>query len=840
MPQSASVFRGMRRTMALVGLLALTLFSPALASDRALAATTCFGQPASILGTTSGDSLNGTVGDDVIVGQGGNDNITGGLGNDLICAGSGDDGVNGGDGNDRIAGEDGYDLVVGGAGADFFDGGLGTDGLYGGAGADDLHGGSGTDYVRGGADDDTLTGDEDDDALYGDGGINTLDGGNGSDLCLGGTSTACETLTASGPCPRAFAAEFGIRNPSRFTISNTCYSASVTVTRAVVAESDGDRTFNVTDDATGEALHIEFVPRDSGHLALPLVGDHLSLVGSRVVDQHGKLELHPVFQEVYGGITYTSGPQYAGNPESSGTGVPCWDENGGSCGWGGGTGGDTSPPTTPTGLVASNVSANEIDLSWTASSDNVGVAGYDVLRDGVQIGSSTTTSYTDLSVNPATTYQYQVRAVDDSENVSGLSNILTVTTPSLPGIQTLTFIPTGDASIYSDTPSANFGSAAALETDASPIKNSLMKFSVSGVGTGSVVSAKLRVHCVDTSAGSGGEFRRVSDTSWNESTVTWGTAPGADSAIIGSLGPVSAGTSYQVDVSSLVTGDGTVGLRVSSPSTDGVDYSSKEGSFPPELVVTIQTQAVPDTTPPTTPTGLSATAISSSQVNLSWNASSDNVGVGGYEVLRDGAQIATSSTASYSDTSVQPNSSYTYRIVAYDAAGNTSNESDPDSVTTPPAPVTLAPTDDASIRSDSPSSNFGSLSSLETDGKPKRDFLVEFNVSGIGTHSVLAAKLRLYCTNSSNRGGAVSLVSGAAWSEGTVTWNSAPAAGVTPLATLGSVASGTPYEIDLTSVVKADGVISFRVNSSSSNNAVYASKEGIAGQRPQLVLTLGP
>src|SRR5439155_586393 len=87
------------------------------------------------------------------------------------------------------------------------------------------------------------------------------------------------------------------------------------------------------------------------------------------------------------------------------------------------------------------------------------------------------------------------------------------------------------------------------------------------------------------------------------------------------------------------------------------------------------TPAPPDTTPPTVPAGLTATAVSSSQINLSWAASSDTVGVSGYRVYRSGAQIATTSATSFANTGLQPSTTYTYTVAAYDAAGNLSAQS---------------------------------------------------------------------------------------------------------------------------------------------------------------------
>ena len=127
-----------------------------------------------------------------------------------------------------------------------------------------------------------------------------------------------------------------------------------------------------------------------------------------------------------------------------------------------------------------------------------------------------------------------------------------------------------------------------MQVDNSPVKNILLKFPVAGIGTRPVVNAKLRLYDVDPSP-AGGEFRRVADSSWSEQTVTWATAPAAETTILATLGRVVAGNWYEVDVTPLVTGDGVVTLRVTSTSSDGADYTSKEGTtgFAPQLVVTL-------------------------------------------------------------------------------------------------------------------------------------------------------------------------------------------------------------------------------------------------------------
>jgi chitodextrinase len=98
--------------------------------------------------------------------------------------------------------------------------------------------------------------------------------------------------------------------------------------------------------------------------------------------------------------------------------------------------------------------------------------------------------------------------------------------------------------------------------------------------------------------------------------------------------------------------------------------------------VSVTVNNASDTQAPTIPANLSATAVSSSQINLTWTASTDNVGVTGYRIYRGGTQINTSATNSYSDTGLSPSTNYSYTVAAYDAAGNVSAQSTSASATT--------------------------------------------------------------------------------------------------------------------------------------------------------------
>jgi chitodextrinase len=92
-------------------------------------------------------------------------------------------------------------------------------------------------------------------------------------------------------------------------------------------------------------------------------------------------------------------------------------------------GGDIQAPTAPTNVNAVSKTHDTVDLSWTASTDNVGVVNYNILRDGVYTGSSGGgTTYTDTGLTAGTTYSYTVRAKDAANNFSSPSTALNVTT----------------------------------------------------------------------------------------------------------------------------------------------------------------------------------------------------------------------------------------------------------------------------------------------------------------------------------------------------------------------------------------------------------------------------
>ena len=278
---------------------------------------------------------------------------------------------------------------------------------------------------------------------------------------------------------------------------------------------------------------------------------------------------------------------------------------------------DTTLPSTPTGLTGAAAGSTGANLAWSASTDNVGVTGYIVRRNGVQVATPATTSYADSGLSAATTYSYSVSARDAAGNISPYSASVSVTTASV-----------ADTTAPS-TPSGLTGAA----------------------------------------AGSTG-----ASLSWSASTDN-----------VGVTGYIVRRNGVQV-ATPATTSFADTGLSAATTYSYTVAARDAAGNISPNSTsVSVTTASAADTTPPTTPTGLTATAAGPTGANLSWSASTDNVGVTGYIVRRNGVQVATPATTSYADTGLSVGT-YSYTVAARDAAGNISPNSASVSVTTPPPP----------------------------------------------------------------------------------------------------------------------------------------------------------
>jgi hypothetical protein len=259
-----------------------------------------------------------------------------------------------------------------------------------------------------------------------------------------------------------------------------------------------------------------------------------------------------------------------------------------------GGGADTTAPTAPTGLKVTAATSTSVSLSWTASTDTVGVTGYDVYRGGTVVKAGVTgTTYTDASgVTAGTTYDYTVKARDAAGNTSPASNTVSVTTPPGGGGGTSTFSATADARVEQDNPTVNFGTSSTLgaDVDAAAQQESYLRFPVSGL-SGTVTSAKLQVWTTtgSTSASANGPAVYPTDGTWSETGLTWNNKPNVTGGVLDNKGALTVDTMVEYDVTAAVTGNGEVNLKLMPDSSDGTSFNSRSGTTTtkrPQLVVT--------------------------------------------------------------------------------------------------------------------------------------------------------------------------------------------------------------------------------------------------------------
>jgi hypothetical protein len=156
-------------------------------------------------------------------------------------------------------------------------------------------------------------------------------------------------------------------------------------------------------------------------------------------------------------------------------------------------------------------------------------------------------------------------------------------TPTTGG--SLTFTPVADAYVNSGSPTSNFGTSTALRADASPDLHSYLKFTVTG-SPGPVKSAILKLFA-NSGSTTGVDVRGVADTTWGEKTINYTNMPALAGTVTGSSGPFTTTPAWiSIDVTALITGDGTFSLAVETTNATAISLASKEsGANAPQLVV---------------------------------------------------------------------------------------------------------------------------------------------------------------------------------------------------------------------------------------------------------------
>ncbi len=276
---------------------------------------------------------------------------------------------------------------------------------------------------------------------------------------------------------------------------------------------------------------------------------------------------------------------------------------------------DTVRPSVPTSLAVSSAGSTA-NLSWTASTDNVGVVGYDIYRStqngnlGSLVGTSVSTSFANNGLADGT-YWYYLKARDAAGNTSWRTGQKSVTV---------------GAAADTERPSVASGFSATVAGS-----SVLLAWSAA---TDNVAVTGYRIYRAPTANGPASLIATSATTSYSDQGVS----------------------------------DGDYWYYVRA-----LDAAGNEGWRTGKRGVTVG-GIVADTERPSTPAGLVTTSVAASQVSLTWNASTDNVGVTQYVVINnaDGSVVGTSTGTTITVSGLSGGTNYSFYVKAEDEAGNRS------------------------------------------------------------------------------------------------------------------------------------------------------------------------
>ena len=375
---------------------------------------------------------------------------------------------------------------------------------------------------------------------------------------------------------------------------------------------------------------------------------------------------------------------------------------------------DTTPPAAPTGLTATAVSTSQIDLDWNNNTEG-DLDHYNVYRSttsgftpgaGNFVTETTVSNYSDTGLSAGTTYYYKVTAVDTSGNESNPSAQASATTEAPPPPPTMTAYYCDVDRMSSALPmivGGNLNSKTeATEDEYNAIGNSddsrwttpdpgyrdevflwLEMYIEEAVEDIDNIELHFEGYLSSESANFSIWVRDLVNGEWDQIGTTESIATGADGTITRTI---------TANIANYIDADGKI--------IWGVYESADSRSLNIDYVNMVYYLEVPDTTPPAAPTGLTATAVSSSQIDLDWNNNTEG-DLDHYNVYRSttsgftpgpGTFVTERTVSNYSDTGLSASTTYYYKVTAVDTSGNESNPSAQASATTeaPSPPPTEA------------------------------------------------------------------------------------------------------------------------------------------------------
>jgi acid phosphatase type 7 len=393
--------------------------------------------------------------------------------------------------------------------------------------------------------------------------------------------------------------------------------------------------------------------------------------------------------------------------------------------------------------------------------------------------------------------------------------------PGMQSASTLTFTAEADARVQEANRSTNYGTATTLQVNGlnNPDIESYIRFSVSGI-TGTIQSARLRVY-VTTNGSANGPAVYGAGNAWTETDITWNSRPARTTSALDNKSSIRTSTWVEYNVSALVTANGTYTLVLVADSSDGSTFSSREGSRPPELIVTLNAVAT-DTatfTATGTPTATqpTATATIPSPTGTATNTDTPT-----------DTHTPPPSTASQTSTAIPP-ASQTFTLTP-----------SPTNLPGPGSTLTFITVADARVAQLNPTTNYGATTNLQADGNTGEIQIsyIRFTVNG-AAGSIQSVKLRVFCTTNGTTNGPAAYLANNNWVEsgtGGITWNNRPALISGAADNKTNFGANSWVEYDVTSLVVADGTYTLALVADSADGVVFSSREG--SNPPQLVVNL--
>ncbi len=333
----------------------------------------------------------------------------------------------------------------------------------------------------------------------------------------------------------------------------------------------------------------------------------------------------------------------------------------------------TALPTAPTGLTVTAATSTQIDLSWAASA---GVAGYRIYRDGTYLKSVTVTSASDMGLTVSMPYCYAVSSYDSKNNESARTSPLCATTygppPAVPaGLTASAVSPTKvDLSWTASAGAAQYKiyrngallgtSATASYSDTTVVADTQYGYTVTAIDAMGSESAQSAQSSANTGLTVPSAVMVTAATS-TQINLSWTASTGAAGYKIYRNG------AYIKSVTVISASD--AGLTASTTYCYAVSAYNATNN---ESARTGQLCAATYGPPPAVPAGVTVSAVSPTEVDLSWTASA---GAAQYKIYRNGVLLGTSTTASYSDMTAAANTQYSYTVTAIDATGSESSQS---------------------------------------------------------------------------------------------------------------------------------------------------------------------